>query len=418
MFKRLWLFFAQSVTVMLAALFVLAAFKPEWLPGRFGQSASNAQRSTTPSVPTRPSETPIVGSAPAPVAPAPSQALLSYSSAASRAIPAVVNIVATKKSRLPPNHPLLDDPLFKRFFGDQLPPGASGGQEQQRRTPGQGSGVIVKTDGLILTNFHVIDGAEELEVVLSDGRKAPAKVIGGDPDTDLAVIKIDLPNLQAITFGNAESTKIGDVVLAIGNPFGVGQTVTMGIVSALGRNQLGISTFENFIQTDAAINPGNSGGALVDSNGHLLGINSAIYSNSGGSLGIGFAIPLNIALPVMESIMKSGSVVRGYIGVEMQELNPELAKALGIKRTEGALIAGIVKNGPADKAGIKPRDLLISVAGKEIKSVRAMLDSISQLPPDKPAKFVFLREEKEIEFELVVGTRPKQIQARRTPQQE
>jgi serine protease DegQ len=403
---------------MLAALFVLAAFKPEWLPGKFGQSASNTQRSTTPSVPTRLNDAPIVGNASAPLTPAPSQALLSYSTAASRAIPAVVNIVATKKSRLPQNHPLLDDPLFKRFFGDQLPPGANGGQEQQRRTPGQGSGVIVKTDGLILTNFHVIDGAEELEVVLSDGRKAPAKVIGGDPDTDLAVIKIDLPNLQAITFGNAESTKIGDVVLAIGNPFGVGQTVTMGIVSALGRNQLGISTFENFIQTDAAINPGNSGGALVDSNGNLLGINSAIYSNSGGSLGIGFAIPMNIALPVMESIMKSGSVVRGYIGVEMAELNPDSAKAAGITRTEGALIRGVIKGGPADKAGIKPRDLLVSVAGKEIKSVRAMLDSISQLPPDKPAKFVFLRDDKEIEFEIVIGTRPKQVQARRQIPQE
>jgi serine protease DegQ len=418
MFKRLWLFFAQSVTVMLAALFVLAAFKPEWLPKHFGSSANNTQRNTSPSVPTRINETTNTANAPTTANPAPTQALLSYSTAASRAIPAVVNIVATKKSRLPSGHPLLDDPLFKRFFGDQLPPGAGGGQEQQRRTPGQGSGVIVKAEGLILTNFHVIDGAEELEVVLSDGRKAPAKVIGGDPDTDLAVIKIDLPNLQAITFGNTESTKIGDVVLAIGNPFGVGQTVTMGIVSALGRNQLGISTFENFIQTDAAINPGNSGGALVDSNGNLLGINSAIYSNSGGSLGIGFAIPLNIALPVMESIMKSGSVVRGYIGVEMQELNAELAKALGIKRTEGALIAGIVKNGPADKAGIKPRDLLISVAGKEIKNVRAMLDSISKLPPDKPEKFVFLRGDKEIEFEMVVGTRPKQIQARRSPPSE
>ncbi len=403
------------MTVLLAALFVLASFKPEWLPSRFGNKTPASQGNSAPSLPARTNE-PLTNSGSAVPIPASNQSVLSYSNAASRAIPAVVNIVAIKKSRLSQNHPFLDDPMFKRFFGDQVPGG--NGQEQQRRNPGQGSGVIVKSEGLILTNFHVIDGAEELEVVLSDGRRGPAKVIGGDPDTDLAVIKVELPNLQAITWGNAESTKVGDVVLAIGNPFGVGQTVTMGIVSALGRNKLGISTFENFIQTDAAINPGNSGGALIDSNGNLLGINSAIYSNSGGSLGIGFAIPLNIALPVMESIMKTGTVVRGYIGVEMQELNAELAKTLNVKRSEGALIAGIVKGGPADKAGIKPRDVLISVAGKEIKSVRAMLDSISQLPPDKPAKFVFLRDDKEIEFELVVGTRPKQILSRRPVPQE
>jgi serine protease DegQ len=430
MLKRVWLFFAQAVTVMLAALFVLSSFKPEWLPGRFysaSPSISMPSREPAREAPQAPA-TSSTEQASAASATA-STAVLSFAGAASRATPAVVNIVTSKRSKLPANHPFLDDPLFKRFFGDKNPEGKGNRPKDPRnpegdsepdsqgpRSPGAGSGVIVKPDGTILTNYHVIEGADSLEVILADGRKAKATVIGGDPETDLAVIKIDLPNLQAINFGNVESLKTGDVVLAIGNPFGVGQTVTMGIVSAQGRNQLGINVFENFIQTDAAINPGNSGGALVDSNGNLLGINTAIFSRSGGSLGIGFAIPMNIAIPVMDSILKTGSVVRGYIGVEPRELNEETAKAFNVPQNQGGvIISGILKGGPAEKAGIRTSDVLLNVAGRKIDSIRTMLDAIAQLPPEKPAKFTFLRDGKEMEFEIIVGKRPPLSEQQRRP---
>ena len=284
---------------------------------------------------------------------------LSYSGAASKALPSVVHIFTSKEMKTP-KHPFADDPIFRHFFGDRL-------DSRPQRSSGLGSGVIVSPEGYVLTNNHVIEAADEIEVALHDGRKLRARTVGMDPESDLAVLKIQTDvKLSAVSFATAGSVHVGDVALAIGNPFGVGQTVTMGIVSAMGRTSLGINTFEDFIQTDAAINPGNSGGALVDSNGNLIGINTAIYSRSGGSLGIGFAIPVTLARSVMEQIIRSGTVTRGWIGVEVQEITPELAESFGLASREGTLVAGVMRGGPADKAGIRPGDVLVAVEGKAI----------------------------------------------------
>ena len=315
-------------------------------------------------------------------------------------MPAVVNIFSSKNAPKRNNNPQAStDPWFRFFFGDRAP------EQRQEPTASLGSGVIVSSEGYILTNHHVVEGADEIEVALTDGRKANAKVVGSDPETDLAVLKINLPD-PAITLGRLENVRVGDVVLAIGNPFGVGQTVTMGIVSALGRSHLGINTFENFIQTDAAINPGNSGGALVDADGNLLGINTAIYSRSGGSLGIGFAIPVSLAKQVMESIISTGSVVRGWIGVEPQDVTPEIAESFGLSRKDGALIAAVVQGGPADRAGLRPGDILTSVNGQPIADTTALLNSIAQLKPGAETKVAVSRKGKAVELTIVVGKRP------------
>jgi serine protease DegQ len=376
--RRLWLLFAQTVTVGLALWFIVASLKPEWAGSMIGGA-----RVVSSAVPLleAPANAPVQGS---------------YRDAAKRAMPAVVNIFTTKATRQP-NQPFMDDPLFRKFFGEQ----------QEEKQFSLGSGVVVSPKGYILTNNHVIETADEIEVALADGRKGVAKVVGADPETDLAVIKIDLPNLPAITLGHVEQSKVGDVVLAIGNPFGVGQTVTMGIVSALGRNHLGINTFENFIQTDAAINPGNSGGALIDTNGNLLGINTAIYSRSGGSLGIGFAIPVTTVKNVMESIIATGQVVRGWIGVEPQDITPELAESFGLSKKSGAIIAGVLKGGPADKAGMRPGDILVDVEGKPVSDTTDMLNIIAQLTPGNRAKMTVLRKSQESTLEIVVGKRPR-----------
>jgi serine protease DegQ len=379
--RRLWLLFAQTVTVGLAIWFIVASLKPEWAGGLVSGSRGTLATSSA-----------LTLEAPANMNPGQG----SYREAARRAMPSVVNIFTTKEARQPRN-PFMDDPLFKRFFGDQ----------QEDKQFSLGSGVVVSTKGYVLTNNHVIETADEIEVALADGRKVSAKVVGADPETDLAVIKVDLPNLPAITLGHADQSKVGDVVLAIGNPFGVGQTVTMGIVSALGRNHLGINTFENFIQTDAAINPGNSGGALIDSSGNLLGINTAIYSRSGGSLGIGFAIPVTTAKSVMESIIASGQVIRGWIGVEPQDITPELAESFGLTRKSGAIIAGVLKGGPADKAGMRPGDILVAVEGKPVSDTTDMLNLIAQLVPGNRAKMTVLRKSQESTMDVVVGKRPK-----------
>jgi serine protease DegQ len=321
--------------------------------------------------------------------------------AATKAMPAVVNIFTAKEVRVT-RHPFTDDPLFRRFFGDQF-------DGETRHSSSLGSGVIVGAEGYILTSHHVIEAADEIEVALADGRKAPARVVGTDPETDLAVLKADLTNLPSITFGSANSLSVGDVVLAIGNPFGVGQTVTMGIVSAKGRSQLGISTFEDFIQTDAAINPGNSGGALVDVTGNLVGINSAIYSRSGGALGIGFAVPADLARQVMEQIIKNGAVTRGWIGVEVEDLNAELAQSFRLKNTNGTLIAGVQRGGPAERAGIKPGDILIAVEQKPITDSTSMLNSIAALEPGKKATLKVLRDRQEMDFTVNVGKRPRPV---------
>jgi serine protease DegQ len=288
--------------------------------------------------------------------------------------------------------------MFRRFFGPEgrAEPGG-----------GLGSGVVLAADGLIVTNHHVIDAAEDIEVIAPDGRRAKAKIVGGDPETDLAVLRVSLSELKPISVGNADEARVGDPVLAIGNPFGVGQTVTMGIISALGRNQLGINTFENFIQTDAAINPGNSGGPLVDADGRLLGINTAIYSRTGGSLGIGFAIPVSTVRNVVDQIVATGSVTRGYIGVEPQDITPEMAEAFKLPRREGAIIAGLLRSGPAEKAGVKVGDILLEVDGQTVRNTAGMLNLISQLKPGAQADLKFLREGKEISLKVQVGKRPR-----------
>ncbi|MEO8838358.1 MAG: Do family serine endopeptidase [Herbaspirillum sp.] len=381
--RRFWLLFAQTVTVGLALWFIVTTLQPNWRSALMAQR--NLLSTSQSSVPLR--EAPIA---------VPTQG--SYRDAAKLAMPSVVNIFTSKEAKQPQN-PFLDDPFFRKFFGDQL-------NQREEKQFSLGSGVIVSSQGYILTNNHVVEAADEIEVALADGRKAAAKVVGADPETDLAVVKIDLPDLPAITLGHIEQARVGDVVLAIGNPFGVGQTVTMGIISALGRNHLGINTFENFIQTDAAINPGNSGGALIDTNGNLIGVNTAIYSRSGGSLGIGFAIPVSTVKMVMDSIIKTGQVVRGWIGVEPQDITPELAESFGLKTKEGAIIAGILKNGPADKAGMKPGDILTAIDGKPITNTTEMLNSVAQLTPGKRAEMTILRKDVQTNLSVTVGKRP------------
>ena len=372
--RRLWLLFAQTITVCLALWFIVATLKPDWLDLN--------RKALTPDL-----------KASSEVVPAQS----SYREAVSRAMPAVVNIYTTKEVRQPQS-PLLDDPFLRRFFGERF-----GDTEKQMSL---GSGVVVSHDGYIMTNNHVVETADQIEVAFEDGRKATAKLVGTDPDTDLAVIKIDMPNLPAIAFADVDKAKVGDVVLAIGNPFGVGQTVTMGIISALGRSQLGINIYENFIQTDAAINPGNSGGALIDTSGNLLGINSAIYSRSGGSLGIGFAIPVSTVKMVMDAIISKGQVVRGWIGVEPRDITPELADNLGLPKKDGVIIAAVLKNGPADKSGIRPGDMLISIADKPISNMAEMFNLIAQLQPGSQTDMIVLRDNKEVKINVGVGKRP------------
>ena len=378
--RRLWLIFAQAVTVSVAILFVVNTLRPEWLR----EGAPGAVVAILEAPPGRD--------------PAGSSAAGSYAGAARRSMPAVVHIFTTK-AMLGPRHPLADDPVFRHFFGDP--------NDRDQRSAGLGSGVIVSAAGYVLTNNHVIEAADEIEVALNDGRKFSATLVGRDPETDLAVLKIKADaELPVLAFAQGETVEVGDVVLAIGNPFGVGQTVTMGIVSALGRSQLGINTFENYIQTDAAINPGNSGGALVDQGGNLVGINTAIYSRTGGSLGIGFAIPVSIARNVLEQIVARGEVVRGWVGVEIQDITPELAESFGLGDTRGALIAGVLRNSPADRGGIRPGDVLVAVDGKTVRDPKEMLDLVAALPPGKRAGFRVRRSGEEVDLEVDVGRRP------------
>ncbi|HMA89902.1 MAG TPA: Do family serine endopeptidase [Burkholderiales bacterium] len=377
---RLWLIFSQAATVAVAVLFVVSTFHPEWLPQR-------ARVAVVQQEPAR--------HAPAEIEPE------SLHVAVERATPSVVNIFTSKEVRVR-RHPLFDDPLFKRFFGDQVP-------DEEQRTKSLGSGVIVSPSGYILTNQHVVEAAEEIEVALPNGRKLLAKVVGDDPETDLAVLRVDAEGLPAITFGSSDALRVGDVVLAIGNPFGVGQTVTSGIVSALGRSGLDIpgNTYENFIQTDAAINPGNSGGPLIDSRGNLIGINAAIYSPSGGSNGIGFAIPVSTAESVLEQIIKTGTVTRGWIGVEVREINSGPADSLTPGDAHGALIAGVLRGGPADKAGFKSGDVLTEVDGKPVADRSAMLNLVAALKPGSRAHMKVHRGKQEVMLDVTVGRRPK-----------
>ncbi|GJL71247.1 MAG: DegQ protease [Nitrosomonas sp.] len=374
---RLWLIFAQTVTVLFAIYFVVTTLRPELWPW----SPRGTFLTIKEAVPIGAEKTD------------------SYNSAAETAMPSVVNVFTSKEVKELPQS-LLNDPTFQRFFGDRF------FESLPRRTSSLGSGVIVSPKGYILTNHHVVEAADQVEVALVDGRKAKARIIGSDPGTDLAVLKINLKNLPAITFGQSDEVKVGDIVLAMGNPFGVGQSVTMGIVGALGRSRVGINTFENFIQTDAAINPGNSGGALTDTSGNLIGINTAIYSRTGGSLGIGFAIPVNVAKQIMAQILETGSVTRGWLGVSMQDMTPELAESFGLDNLKGVLVASVLKDGPADKAGIKPGDILIAVGDKAVENSSEILNLVAELPPGDTVNLTILRDKKEKSIRVKVGTRP------------
>ena len=377
--RRLWLIFAQTTTVALAMLFVVMTLKPAWL-----------QRSE---VPVLPRASPIQ-----PLATSTSSSRSGYSLAAKRAAPAVVSITASKP---PARSDEANDAWFRFNFGQR------GRSAPSRPQVGLGSGVIVSAAGYLLTNNHVVEGASDIEVMLSDGRQARATLVGTDPETDVAVLKIKLDKLPVIQLGDSNSLMVGDALLAIGNPFNVGQTVTLGIVSALGRSQLGINTFENFIQTDAAINPGNSGGALVDSEGNLVGINTAIFSRSGGSLGIGFAIPISTARQVMDALLRDGHVARGWIGVQTRELTPEFASAFKLTVQEGVLISGVLDGAPAAKAGLKPGDVLTSIGARKVLNPTELLAAVAALPPQSEAKVSVQRGAQQLEFTLKIVQRPK-----------
>jgi Do/DeqQ family serine protease len=374
--KRYWLIFSQVVTVLLAIWFVLVTLKPQWV-GTGGNWSGAVHLLQAPA------------GAPGAVA------VGSLSPAARQAAPAVVSISTTRAAG--PN-PHAKDPWFKFFYGDQ----------EEAPQGGMGSGVIVSPEGYVLTNNHVVEGADEIEIVLHDGRRTQAQVIGTDPDTDLAVLKIKLDSLPVIVWGNSDELQVGDRLLAIGNPFGVGQTVTSGIVSALGRSRLGINTFENFIQTDAAINPGNSGGALVDIQGHLMGINTAIYSRSGGNMGIGFAIPVSTARQVLEGIVKDGVVVRGWVGVEPNDMTPELAETFGLARQQGVVVTGVLQSGPAATAGVRPGDVLLGVNGKTVDNVDQLLAAIAALKPGVAATLSVERKGNPMSMSVTPAQRPKQ----------
>lgn len=318
---------------------------------------------------------------------------VSYASAVEAAAPAVVNIYTTKVITERVN------PLLQYFFGEQVAP-------RQHLENNLGSGVIVSDQGYIITNHHVIERAAEIEVLLYDGRSSVAKLIGTDPESDVAVLKIDLDSVPTITFNLNGNVRVGDVVLAIGNPFGVGQTVTMGIISATGRDQMGINTYENFIQTDAAINPGNSGGALIDAFGNLVGINTAIFTKSGGSQGIGFAIPVNTARDIMQQLIESGRVTRGWLGVETQDITPQLAESFNLQNITGIIVAGIQRNGPAAQAGLRPGDIILSVNGEASTNSKTVMNQIARVTPGGKLRMKILRQGKELPLEAVVGERP------------
>ena len=378
--RRLWIIFSQATTLCLAALFVVATLKPEWLPTR-APVPGTAQVAV------------LQQEAPAGVTPA-TLRVDSHHAAVQKAMPAVVNISTSKEVRLPRDSPLHE---LRRFLGD----------DPQKATS-LGSGVVVSAGGYILTNNHVVEAADEIEVSLSDGRTLIATVVGNDPETDLAVLRVDAKNLPAITFGSSDALRVGDVVLAIGNPFGFGQTVTMGIVSALGRSGLGINVFENFIQTDAAINPGNSGGALIDSAGNLVGVNTAIFSRSGGSMGIGFATPVSTAKSVLEQIIRSGAVTRGWIGVELAPLTPALAEAFKLGSLDGAIIKGVLADGPADRAGVKPGDVLLQIDGRPVSDPQGVLNTVTVIAPGSAAKVKLKRRGQDLELPVTIGRRPRQ----------
>jgi serine protease DegS len=378
--RKLILFLAQAAAVGLVAAALLLVIKPTlWDESPNVVEVRERVATATP-----------VGLGNGPV---------SYADAVALAAPAVVNIY-TAKVITQRTHPLANDPLFQYFFGEQA------GGERQRLQTSLGSGVLLSAQGYVLTNNHVVAEADQIQVMLGDGRSLEAAIVGVDPETDLAVLKITAENLPSIVLGDSEHLRVGDVVLAIGNPFGVGQTVTQGIVSATGRNQLGISTFENFIQTDAAINPGNSGGALINAHGELVGINTAIFSKSGGSQGIGFAIPVSLAREVMQQITEHGAVVRGWLGIEAQDLTPTLAESFGLKTSQGVLIAGVLRGGPADQAGLQPGDIITALNEQPVSNARESMNQIAGNPPGAVLAVHGLRDGHTFTVQARIGQRP------------
>src|SRR6185369_10870718 len=380
--RKLWLVFAQAVTLTLAVLFVVSLVKPDWLAWRANVVEVREAAAPTGLVPQQ-----VTGAMGRP---------FTFSDAAQKAIPSVVNISATRQVRR--RNPLIDDPNFQRFFGERfnLPP------ETQLSL---GSGVIVSREGYILTNDHVVEGVSDIRVTLSDGRTVIGKIVGSDPDTDLAVVRVAAQGLMPITFGSSETAKVGDVVLAIGDPFSVGQTVTMGIISAVGREIGSANPFGSFIQTDAAINPGNSGGALVDTNGNLIGVNTLIFSRSGGYQGIGFAIPVSLAKKIMEQIIETGAVTRGWFGVEVADITPELAESLGLKGTEGAIIGAIERGSPAERSGMRLGDVIVAVNGKPVANSTATLNAIAGVTPGMSVPVKVMRRNRDVTLDIMVGKR-------------
>ena len=382
--RKIFVFLLDATLAGLAFAFVLLLlFRPETFSNHTTVTIQEAPPRPATSAQTVPSSSPVT----------------SYANAVQAAAPAVVNIYTTKvvTQRSPA---FSDDPFFRRFFGGES------GVPRQRLESSLGSGVIINPQGYILTNNHVVDGADEIQVALTDGRSASATVIGTDPETDLALLKIELTHLPTIIFGRAEELRVGDVVLAIGNPFGVGQTVTQGIVSATGRQQLGISTFENFIQTDAAINPGNSGGALINTDGQLAGINTAIFSRSGGSQGIGFAIPANLAKTIMEQILEQGRVIRGWLGINAQDITPDLAESFGIQNHQGAIVSGVYPGSAADRAGLLPGDILMRVGDNEVNDARSAMNITASLSPGSQVDLRVIRQGKALALHATIGERP------------
>ena len=365
-------FLFQAIVYGFAGAFLLVLLRPELL----GMGARNGM-----------STRPMNGNS-----------VYSFATAVSRAAPAVVNIHTSKLVPINNDTRQTGDSQLKRYFGEM--------PEEQKTENSLGSGVIFSAEGYILTNNHVIKGADEILIALRDGRIAPARIVGVDPESDLAVLQVKLDNLPVIELGDSELLRIGDVVLAIGNPFGVGQTVTMGIVSAKGRSHLGINTFENFIQTDAAINPGNSGGALINTNGQLMGINTAIFSKSGGSQGIGFAIPVMLAKNVMQQIIEQGHVSRGWLGVEIYELTPEIMQAFGVQDMAGVIIVGVMQGGPADAAGLQANDIVIRINDKPVSDVRRALNLIAQTSPNDAITLDVIRDKHPLTLKAVVAERP------------
>ncbi len=392
--RRLWLIFAEFVTVTLAVVFVITLIRPDWNPWK--RNVVEIREAG-----------PLAA-----ILPVSSGGALraSYADAARKATQSVVNIAALRDSRKSRN-PLANDPLLRRFLQEQQ----DAPEENEEGSEGMGSGVIVSSDdkgSYVLTNDHVVAGSDRIQIALSDGRTLPAKVVGTDPESDLAVLRVDGKGLSAITLGQSDRAQVGDVVLAIGDPFGVGQTVTMGIISGLGRNRLGVNRYENFIQTDAAINPGNSGGALIDLNGNLIGINSVIYSRTGGSLGIGFAIPVSMAKGIMEQIIAEGTVTRGFIGINPQDVTPDLAESLKLKAARGALVAQVNRGGPADKGGLKTGDVIVAVDDKPIQDSIAAMAAIAAIKPGTNAKFSVIRDQRDVDLVVNVGKRPRPVRGR------